>query len=725
MITRITKENRAKYVQFFAKAAKALKNSGLSQYQDEFVYDTNVSESNYVPGVYFVLNDANEYVISEDEFNPETAYYVKKDFSITTLEEYFQNIEQLSELNPSFIRLPLDEEVFEIDLNTRQINIPASFKKSGLGVQGDHVAETVYFKVDRYFDITDLATTFIIIQWEAPNGVKMASPACFTDVSSENGKLIFGWGITKTMTEKQGTLKFSVAFLEGEQIIESLTSKEEELNISDLSYRLGTLTSSIGISQGLNIYANNKVIFENAIDALRSRIKNSPIIGKIEGAVKAMILGAEQKVTKYFDWKKPTVFADIRKDLVTIPDPDADGRVDNGLTLIATSPNGAGIVSYEFFKFMGEDEHGKAKGHSLAKGQGAMRYIKVDYPLEQRVDAPIYFIDETGTQESWRYFDDANDSWYDETDETQINPFLYERVAFCPIEGPGTYYVEVTNVEGRAVSTLNTYNDNTPHVVALVPAPTELDSVSITASPKDIFKEGEEVTLISDVVLQIADDETPYGEYKYTWCKRTYDENGNPIDTPIEGSTEANHAVTEIGDYVVHVYNWWNNADTSERTVVSNVVKVYLEADFPKIKSFVAANPTAIDRHNNADVTSVGDDLVITIYDINQEQASQYVKWMVSDNHQLDNDDISEGDWDWVYEFDEEGNKTTTPIVTLFDEETHSSTLKALEPGDYKAIVFNYITESNFKEKSTTDEMTADSEWTGRIIRVYTSKTNN
>ena len=40
-----------------AKAAKALKDSGLSQYQDEFVYDTNVSESNYVPGVYFVLND--------------------------------------------------------------------------------------------------------------------------------------------------------------------------------------------------------------------------------------------------------------------------------------------------------------------------------------------------------------------------------------------------------------------------------------------------------------------------------------------------------------------------------------------------------------------------------------------------------------------------------------------------------------------------------------------
>lgn len=658
MITRITKENRAKYVQFFAKAAEALKDSGFGE-----------------------------------------------DFSITTLEEYFQHIEQLAILEPSFVRLPLDEEVFEIDLNTRQINIPASFKKSGLGIQGDHLAETIYFKVDRYFDITDLATTFIVIQWETPNGIKMASPACFTDVSSENGKLIFGWGITKTMTEQKGTLKFSVAFLDGEQIIESLTSKEEELNISGLTYRLGTLTSSINVNQGLDIYSNQKVIFENSIEALKSRIKNSPIVGKIENAVTAAILGIEDNVTKYFDWKETKVFADIRKDLVTIKDKKAEGREDNGLTMIAVSENGAGIVSYEFFK--------DGKDDPIVKGQGAMRYVKVDYPKSRKIDAPIYFIDKTGMQESWRYFDENNDKWEDENDDTQVNPYLYERVAFCNIEEPGTYYAKVTLVEGKAVSVLDTREDL--GVVAIIPAPTEIDNVSIT-SITDIFTE-KPVEISSNIVLKVEEGETPYGEFKYQWCKRTYDENDSPIDTPIEGANSDKYAAVEIGNYVLHVSNWWNNAETDTK-VSNNVIKIYLSAIKPEEVKLTATNPTATDNTNGAEVTSVGDDLNVTFKDIHQQEANQYVEWMISDNGLEDNNDISSGDWRWVYVLDEDGNPT--------EEHYRNNTLKALEPGDYKAIVVNYITDNNKQETDTSEEITAtDTSWKDRIVRVYASTSNN
>lgn len=148
MITHITKDNRAKYVKLFAKATEALKASNSAIYPE--------------------------------------------DFSISSLEEYFQNLEELFNLDPKFLRLPVDEEMFEIDLNTRLITIPASFKKSGLGVQGDDLAEMVYFKVDRYFDATDLNETFIMIQWEAPSGKKMVSPAYFQEVDSETDKLIFG-----------------------------------------------------------------------------------------------------------------------------------------------------------------------------------------------------------------------------------------------------------------------------------------------------------------------------------------------------------------------------------------------------------------------------------------------------------------------------------------------------------------------------------------------------
>ena len=72
MITRITKENRAKYVRLFAKATEALKASNSASYP--------------------------------------------ADFSISSLEEDFQNIEPLFEVSPQYARLPLDEETFDIDL---------------------------------------------------------------------------------------------------------------------------------------------------------------------------------------------------------------------------------------------------------------------------------------------------------------------------------------------------------------------------------------------------------------------------------------------------------------------------------------------------------------------------------------------------------------------------------------------------------------------------------
>ena len=83
---------------------------------------------------------------------------------IETLEQYFFHIKSLSELDKKYIVLPLDEEVFEINANTRQITVPPTFKKHGIGVQGDQVAEIVYFKIDRFFDAMDLNNTEIYIQ---------------------------------------------------------------------------------------------------------------------------------------------------------------------------------------------------------------------------------------------------------------------------------------------------------------------------------------------------------------------------------------------------------------------------------------------------------------------------------------------------------------------------------------------------------------------------------
>jgi hypothetical protein len=76
---------------------------------------------------------------------------------------YFSNIQfadyvKDSEGNITGIRggylllMPADEEIFEIDANTRAISIPSKVKKNGIGVYGDHNAEMIVLNIDRYFD---------------------------------------------------------------------------------------------------------------------------------------------------------------------------------------------------------------------------------------------------------------------------------------------------------------------------------------------------------------------------------------------------------------------------------------------------------------------------------------------------------------------------------------------------------------------------------------------
>jgi hypothetical protein len=69
---------------------------------------------------------------------------------------------------------PIDEPRFEIDANTREIAIPMNFRKL-VGIQGDHVAETLIFSINRFVDYYDLLPTTIndmniYIQWVNENG---------------------------------------------------------------------------------------------------------------------------------------------------------------------------------------------------------------------------------------------------------------------------------------------------------------------------------------------------------------------------------------------------------------------------------------------------------------------------------------------------------------------------------------------------------------------------
>ena len=77
-------------------------------------------------------------MILDKDNNHKKAEGFSLNLGITSLEEYYNWLPELkrdSEGNPTiFTKLPLDDNHFVINLNTRGITIPDDFKKNGIAV---------------------------------------------------------------------------------------------------------------------------------------------------------------------------------------------------------------------------------------------------------------------------------------------------------------------------------------------------------------------------------------------------------------------------------------------------------------------------------------------------------------------------------------------------------------------------------------------------------------
>lgn len=198
--------------------------------------------------------------------------------------------EDLSAKQHLFKILPLDEPTFDIDANTRDIKVPEVFRKNGIGVQGDQLAEILYFTVDRYFENTDLYRDDIqvIIQWESAAKGKQVevgySPAVFKDVTIIKNKMIFGWLVNDTITSNPGTVKFSVRFF-------STTQKNDDNNnpILALNFSLSTKTQTVTINPGLTYAISDEsglpeVNLYDDLSLVTNRFKDSVYIGEADSA---------------------------------------------------------------------------------------------------------------------------------------------------------------------------------------------------------------------------------------------------------------------------------------------------------------------------------------------------------------------------------------------------------------------------------------------------------
>jgi hypothetical protein len=190
-----------------------------------------------------------------------------------SLAEYYSHMADFFDNHKyKYIMLPLDEEAFNIDLNTRTIHVPASFSKCA-SVQSDQLAETIIFVADRYFDYMDLANTEIYVQWTVPedkkNGIEEYNGATrveMMDLDSEKGKLRFAWPLNDTVTERPGIVKFSVRFF-----------RVNDNNPNELLYSLNTTDSSIIIKPALQPNLNDSSKLESPIsdNSFKKAILNS------------------------------------------------------------------------------------------------------------------------------------------------------------------------------------------------------------------------------------------------------------------------------------------------------------------------------------------------------------------------------------------------------------------------------------------------------------------
>ena len=256
MITSQNANNKARYEELFALATKILN----PEWEAEKYTEVTVAEAEFVRGTHYakyIDPNGEEFYYQPSIWEENVTYYTKEEtqpeITINSISDLFGNMEQLRS-DSRFLLLPLDEDIFEIDANKRLINIPDHFKRNGVSVQGDEIAETLLFKIDRYFDSIDLNECTIVVQWENKNGDKYVTPIKLIDTNTYGGQILFGWPLSSTLTEYAGPIKFSIRFI---KYVASGASIEGEEEIpmdkaADIVYSFSTLTAQVNINPGLN-----------------------------------------------------------------------------------------------------------------------------------------------------------------------------------------------------------------------------------------------------------------------------------------------------------------------------------------------------------------------------------------------------------------------------------------------------------------------------------------
>lgn len=452
MITYINKANSQKYRELFNKATKVLTtNKPASLGLDDDAWES------------FTISSLNEYF----------AY-------LETIKDLFN---QDADLLTPFLRLPLDEDVLEIDADTRMISIPSGFSRYGIGVQGDAVAEIVYFTIDRFFDSMDLASEDmqIAIQWEVKDEFKQSTKGFsrnfgkeIINVVDKNGnqksKIIFGWPIDDKLTKNAGIVKFAVRFykLDSENKFEySFTTLPYEVNVNaTLDYDLVTMPET---NCGLMIL--NRIKSSGVYDPEASDIPEKPTISTELYAINAA------------------------GRIIDLPNNDS------GVELaISAQPTTSGVISYEWKKQIYDESTGKYLDNESPlpdeeKEMIRREYLEITEDISEDDNSFFYnkdneLIDLSVILEpvdGYYIYNEENDG-FKKLGMSDSYIKVYKEFSIATVHSVGKYFVNVFARSGA-----NTANKKS-------------EIITIPGPEKPKFKYSSELNISDNIVHIIADD---------------------------------------------------------------------------------------------------------------------------------------------------------------------------------------------------------------------------
>ena len=550
---------------------------------------------------------------------------------INNVEGFFGNILEISALDKKYLRLPLDEPLFAIDANSRKITVPDEFRSNGLSVQGDHLAETVYFVIDRYFDYMDLNNTDVSINWKMGNETgKTDRFTMSTDVIP--GSIVFGWPVNNIITKKSGVLTFAVEFCRKD-------------NQGNVLYDFNTLTASINIKEGLVVGDIEVVNLDNDILAA---LTNSQF-GEGDAAVGAIqwLTGAGRGLVAGSGADSAVILSDyaaevnLRTNVVGgVPESVpanlyAEAFVDNGTEVKYMDSVGNNITpifsmaNKELVEADGTDEslvYRDAEGEIVDPASADTVYLYA--PLDERLvyyvklDENAYRIATAEEMAAWN---------------TSAQVDLYIELAKIVASEAGSYVIKAQGQkfdnEGRKIGAgvatssevVTVPTVKTPSAIAIEKsaAPVVDDenySFDEEASANVVFLGESGASLTASAVVE------DFGALQFVWQKKIGEEtsfsNVEAEDPAYVTNNESVLQVSEAGEYKVSVKNFKNGGYASE--VASDIVlasplagkitsaKAYRavgNGDFAEVSGLIRYNSSA--GQQKGKVTLKIDDIVI------------------------------------------------------------------------------------------------------------------